>query len=591
MRPANLLYGVDDRPPLPILLLSTAQQTAATAAISFATMIAVLDAAGADVLTTSNALRVSMVALGVATLLHCVRWGLVGSGYLVPAVFATSYLPGMMLAAHQGGLPLVFGMIAIAGGVQAAMAFALPRLQPFFPAEITGFVVFMIGLGMGVIGMRAIAGGIGTDGAMQNATTAAVVGVPAAAAAFHASTSDAMLGISTLAVIMVCSIWIPGVARTFSVLIGIVAGYLIADATGRLDVADLSKAWGGSVFSVPQLVAHAPAFSFAPELLLPFVVGALACSLRSIGDVTTSQKINDARWQRPDMATIEGGILASGLRNIVAGLIGSIGCNTSSSGVGLAGATGVTSRQVGYVMAGFLIVLAFIPGIAGLLAVMPRPVLGAVLMFTGCLVIMNGLQMIMSRVIDMRKTVVVGLSMMLGIGAAILPDLFRGAPAWIQPFVGSPTVLSIATALLLNLLCRFGVRKTVAVTFEPGPEAAQSMYAFMQRQGGAWAARQDVIQRVIRALSEFAENAGALVGPGGGGVAVTASFDEYKLTVTLDYRGRPFEVARTPPTEDELLEDEGATLRLSSILVARAADRIAVRSDGVAQHVLLTFNH
>ena len=100
MRPANLIYGVDDRPPLSILILSTAQQTAATAAISFATLIAVLDATHADLETSSNALRVSMVALGLVTLLQCMRWREVGTGYLVPAVFATSYLPGMMLAAH-----------------------------------------------------------------------------------------------------------------------------------------------------------------------------------------------------------------------------------------------------------------------------------------------------------------------------------------------------------------------------------------------------------------------------------------------------------------------------------------------------------
>ena len=572
MRPANILYGVDDRPPLPILLLNTAQQTAATVAISFATMIAVLDAAGADLPTTSNALRISMVALGLATLLHCMRWGPVGSGYLVPVVFATSYLPGMMMAAHQGGLPLVFGMTMIAGVIQTAMAFTLPRLRSFFPTEITGFVVFMIGLGMGVFGIQAMAGATSVDGVM------------------HTNGADAVLGISTLAVILIGSIWTTGAARTFSVLIGIVAGYLIARATGRLDVAGLSHAWGGSLFSLPELIVHFPAFSFDPALLLPFVVGALACSLRSIGDVTTSQKINDTQWQRPDIATIEGGILASGLSNILAGLLGSIGCNTSSSGIGLAGATGVTSRLVGYAIAGFLIVLAFIPGLAGLLAVMPRPVLGAVMMFTGCLVIMNGLQMIMSRVIDTRKTVVIGLSMVLGIGHDIVPELLQTAPAWIQPFTESSVVLSIASALLLNFLCRFGVRKVATVTFEPGPEAAQKIYTFAQTQGGAWAARQDVIQRVIRALSEFAENAGTLVTPGQA-VTVTASFDEFKLWVALSYRGLPFQVARTLPTEDELLEDNDAMLRLSSILVASSADRIAVKSDGETQHVLLTFDH
>jgi NCS2 family nucleobase:cation symporter-2 len=573
MRPANLVYGVNDRPPLPILILSTAQQTAATAAISFATLIAVLDAAHVDVDTASNALRVSMIALGLVTALQCLRWRLIGTGYLVPAVFATSYLPGMMMAAGIGGLPLVFGMTMFAGVVQTAMAFALPRLRPFFPTEITGFVVFMIGLGMGIIGIRAMAG-VGDDGAAM---------VPRA--------DSALLGLSTLAVIVTVSVWGGGPARTFSVLLGIVAGYLLALAMGLLDLSVFANhPSSGSFLSLPGIMATAPRFSASPALLLPFVVGALACSLRAIGDVTTSQKINDSQWRRPDMATIEGGILACGLGNIVSGLIGSIGANTSSSGVGLAAASGVASRRVGYAMAALLLVLAFIPGIAMGLAVMPRPVLGAVMLFTGCLVIMNGLQMIMSRVIDMRKTIVVGVSMVLGIGHDIFPELFRHAPTWIAPFVESSVVISIVMALLLNFLFRFGVRKTVTTSFHPDAEAGQLLYTFLQQQGGAWAARQDVIQRAIRGLCEFAEVAPALVAADRR-VAVTASFDEYLLTIEISWTGQPFEVARVLPSEDELLEDDSAMFRLSSILIARAADRIAVKTEGTGQRLVLTFNH
>ena len=571
MRPANLIYGVDDRPPLPILLLSTAQQTAATAAISFATLIAVLDAAHADLATSSNALRVSMVALGLVTLLQCMRWRLIGTGYLVPAVFATSYLPGMMLAAREGGLPLVFGMTMFAGVAQAAMSFALPRLRPYFPTEITGFVVFMIGLGMGMIGVRAMAG----------ASSAGVI---------EAHGEAAILGMATLAVIVTASVWSKGSMRTFSVLIGIVCGYIVAAATGQLDTKALAVVWSGSPFSLPEVATQLPQFSLSLSLVLPFVVGALACSLRTIGDVTTAQKINDANWRRPEISTIEGGILACGLGNILAGLLGSIGSNTSSSGVGLAGATGVTSRRVGYAMAGLMAFLSFMPGLAMVLAVMPRPVLGAVMLFTGCLVIMNGLAMVMSRVIDMRKTVVVGVSMVLGIGHDIFPQLFEAAPVWLQPFVESSEVLSILAALLLNGLFRLGVKKVVTTGFSPGPEAAEQMYRFLQVHGGAWAARQEVIQRAIRGVSEFAEISSMLVEEGAG-VAVTASFDEYLLTVEIAYRGRAFEVSRVMPTEDELLEDDSAMIRLASILMARSADRVAIKSDDGGHRVLLSFNH
>lgn len=568
MKPANIIYGLKDQPPLPVLLVSTAQQTAATAAISFATVITVLDYAGTDLATTSNALRVAMLALGIVTLLHCIRFGHFGTGYLIPAVFATSYLPGMMLAAKMGGLPLVFGMTIIAGAMQSLMSVAVPRLRPFFPAEIAGFVVFMIGLGMGIIGIRAIAG--------SGESTAEFQGV--------------VLGVLSLAAIVVVTIWGRGMARTFSVLIGIAVGYLAAFGFGLGHPAVVATGWGSGLFSFPAIMTDAPQFSLAPELMLPFLVGALACTLRTMGDVTTCQKLNDARWQRPDLRTIEGGILASGVGNIICGLIGSIGCNTSSSGIGLSGATGVTSRRVGYAMAALLVLLSFIPGLAVLLAIMPRPVLGAVLLFTGSLVIMNGLQIILSRVIDMRKTIVVGISMVLGIGHDIFPQIFRDAPTWIQPFVKSSVVLSIVTALLLNFLFRLGIRRSVEISFTPDETAAETMYGFMLHHGGAWAARQDVIQRAVRALSEFAEISPGLVEPDTQ-VQVTASFDEYRLKISLRYRGTMLEIARTLPTEDEILEDDTATTRLSSILIARATDRIEIKQDGEMVLVELIFNH
>ena len=462
-------------------------------------------------------------------------------------------------------------MTMLAGAAQALMSFALPRLRAYFPAEITGFVVFMIGLGMGMIGVRAMAG-------------ATAVGV------IQAQADAAALGLVTLAVIVTASVWSKGSMRTFSVLLGIVCGYLAAAATGQLDVGVLARVWSGAPFNLPKVATHLPQFSLSLSLVLPFVVGALACSLRTIGDVTTAQKINDANWRRPEISTIEGGILACGLGNILAGFLGSIGSNTSSSGVGLSGVTGVTSRRVGYAMAGLMAFLSFSPGLATLLAVMPRPVLGAVMLFTGCLVIMNGLSMIMSRVIDMRKTVVVGVSMVLGIGHDIFPELFRNAPTWIQPFVESSVVLSILAALLLNGLFRLGVKKVVATGFSPGPEAAEQMYRFLQNQGGAWAARQEVIQRAIRGVSEFAEISPMLV-EAGGGVSVTASFDEYLLTVEIAYRGTAFEVSRLMPSEDELLEDDGAMIRLASILMARSADRVTIKSDDGGHRVLLSFNH
>ena len=122
----------------------------------------------------------------------------------------------------------------------------------------------------------------------------------------------------------------------------------------------------------------------------PLPSAAIASSLRSIGDLTTAEKINDARWQRPDMRMIRNGLAANGLATIAAGCLGTVALGTTSGSVGASVATGVTSRVVGLATGALFIVFAFVPTISDLLMVIPRPVIGASLVFSSCFINVGG---------------------------------------------------------------------------------------------------------------------------------------------------------------------------------------------------------
>ena len=115
MPPNRLIYGLDDRPPLQVLLLSGLQHVAVITVIGMVFPLLVADRAGADPATRQAILGVSMLALGLGTLLQCLRLGPVGSGYLAPVVFTAAYMPASLKAAEQGGMPLVLGMTIFAG--------------------------------------------------------------------------------------------------------------------------------------------------------------------------------------------------------------------------------------------------------------------------------------------------------------------------------------------------------------------------------------------------------------------------------------------------------------------------------------------
>src|SRR5262249_39678822 len=135
-------------------------------------------------------------------------------------------------------------------------------------------------------------------------------------------------------------------------------------------------------------------WTFSGAMVLPFVIGALAVTLKAVGLITVSQRVNDAGWVRPEMASLSRGVLADGLGNIFAGLLGSMGVNTNAAAIGLIAATGVASRVIGFAIGVMLIGLAFFPLATGILVVMPLAVMGASLLFAGCFILVNGVQTI-----------------------------------------------------------------------------------------------------------------------------------------------------------------------------------------------------
>lgn len=55
-------------------------------------------------------------------------------------------------------------------------------------------------------------------------------------------------------------------------------------------------------------------------------------------------------------------------------------------------------------------VLAFIPKLVGAIAMMPGPVMRAGLLYTSCFLVISRMELIVSRMLDARRTFIVGLS-------------------------------------------------------------------------------------------------------------------------------------------------------------------------------------
>jgi xanthine permease XanP len=566
-KPSNLIYGVDERPPLGVVLL-LAFQHLFFLGVGLIIPVMIMRGIGATTEQTGSVVSLSMVAAGVATIIQSLNRGPLGSGYLCAQGNDPTIIAFSILAGKAGGLPLIFGMTALSGLTECILSRFLHRLRTIFPAEVTGVILTMVGLTLLPYTIADFFGVKGNNGIIHGATTA--------------------VGVITLAIMCGINVWSKGKLRFYSVLCGVGAGFVAARLLGVLTDADLLRLAAVPVVAVPDLSIIA--WSFSPALIVPVMVATLSSTLKSVATITMCQKINDTDWKRPDMNNISRGILADGLASVIGGALGGMGQSLYAATVGLSIATGVTSRIIARFMGVMFIILAFLPKLATVYSIMPAPVMGAALLFVLAFMIISGIQIMMSRMIDIRKTYVIALSLMFGISVDLFPDLYKTVHPWLAPVFSSSLSVTTVLALILNLVFRIGITSRATLELYPGQSSSDSIFAFMDSQGGKWGARREIIQKATAVLNELYETAQTATGQPTA-VNVEARFDELNLDLTVRYAGPQLELPASPPGQEDLLNDERALLRLSGYLIRRQADQVRIgEHDGICT-VYLHFEH
>jgi xanthine permease XanP len=563
-RPPDLIYAVDEDPPWVIMVVSALQHIGVMA-ITLIFPIIIAREANLSGTQFLDLVSLSMFGLGVANICLCMRSRFIGSGYLCGAAYTAIFLGPSLFALRQGGLALVFGMTVVGGFLQVAFAPLLRRLRPLLPSEIAGLVIAVVGLTLAGLGVRY---SMGINAQQQQINVDYVI-----------------VAVISLAIMSVLNIWSKGYGKMFCVLIGMVAGYAVSAVLGIFDLARIVPEGGLSVVRLPRL-EHV-GWSFDAVLVAPFAVAALAATLRAMGDVSNAQRINDADWVRPNFGSLAGGVSANGVAVMFCGLVGSCGINTYSSTIGLSGATGVTSRSIGYAVGLGFCVLAFIPPTAVALAAMPPPVMGAALFFTAAFVFTSGLQMMTARMLDARKTLVIGFSFAMAVVADLYHEALMAVPIVLQPIFGNSLVLGTVCAVVLNLIMRIGVRQRVSIKLAPGGINREAVEQFLSEQGGRWAARRDVVRRAIFGVVQVLE----VVGDPPGGVEVEASFDEFNLDVRIRYIGALLTIPERKPTPREIVASEDGERLLAGYLLRQSADRISARDSGGSVEMTLHYDH
>ncbi len=564
-KPTNLIYGVEEKPPVWLTLFMGFQHICIYA-VTFSFPVLIVREMGGTTEQASFMISMSMIAGGIGAIAMALPK--IGSGYLCPPVCSPTNFAAAMVASKMGGIPLIYGMTLISGVGEALLSRIIQRLRVIFPPEVTGLIVAMVGITVIRVASLSFVGLDRFDKVTEP--------------------SELIVSISTLFLMIALNIWSKGKLKLFCVLIGMVFGYTLSFALGLLSDGDLSKVSHASFFWFP-FISH-PGWSFNISLVIPYMIVMICSALKTMGDVTTCQKINDSEWKRPDMKNVSKGVFADAISDMASGLLGGAGQSSSSSNVGLSIATGTTSRVVGYAAGGFLICIAFIPKISSLFAIMPKPVIGSTLIFLISFMILAGLQIIMSRMIDSRKTFIIGVSLIFGLTVDILPEVFVNSHPWVQPLFTSSLATATVLAIFLNLIFRIGIAKKVRLELAPGIDSPQKIYSFMEGNGRAWGARPEVIYRAIAVMNEFFEAAveNRLTKEP---IDMGVTFDEFHLDVDIHYRGSLIELPSVRPDPRLILTEEGAPLRLSGFLIRSYADKVTTEKKEGDSYIRIHFIH
>lgn len=387
-------------------------------------------------------IQVSLVMSAVTTLIELFPiGGKLGSGLPVMFGISFAYLPSMQAIVGGGGdIATIAGAMIVGGIVAAVVGVFVKKIRRFFPPIITGTVVFTIGLSLYPTAINYMAGGTG------NTYEVVVLRKGLTSALVHGSWQNWAVAAFTLIVVMVMSNKGKGICKLAAILLGMIAGYIVAAVFGMVDLSEVrDAAW----FSLPRFMHFGIKFEFSAciALALLFAINAI----QAIGDLTATTVGGLNR--EPTDQELQGGIVTYGLTNVLSAFFGSLPTATYSQNVGIVTTNKVINRVVFALAGGFLLLAGLIPKFSAILTTIPQCVLGGATITVFSTIAMTGMKLIASETISPRNTTIVGLSAALGVGISQSSSALSQFPESITIIFGkTPVVIATIMAVLLNLI-------------------------------------------------------------------------------------------------------------------------------------------
>lgn len=436
----DLVYGLNDRPKPFVAFLAAFQHLLAIIVPIVTPGLLICLALGVSKEDTNMILSMSLVISGIATFLQCKRVGPFGAGLLI--VQGTSFnfigpiigIGSAMVAAGtsvESVMAAIFGVVIAGSFIEMGVSQILPWIKRLITPLVTGIVVLLIGLTLIKVGLTSMGGGYG---AMKDGT--------------FANADNLIMSCTVLGLIILLNrlkiTWI----KSSAILIALIVGYALAGFMGHLDFSGLKDA---PLIQVPSPMHFGLDFSWS--LFIPMAFIYLVTSLEAIGDVTATSKLSNEPVDGPKwMQRIKGGVLVNGANSFLAGIFNTFPSSVFAQNNGVIQLTGIASRYVGIWVAALLVILGFLPVVAGVIQAVPQAVLGGAVMVMFGAVAASGINILSGVNLDRRALLIIAISLGLGLGVAQVPDILAHMPELFRNIFSSGVATGGIAALLLNII-------------------------------------------------------------------------------------------------------------------------------------------
>ncbi len=419
---------------------------------------------------------------GLVTLIQSLgvgRWFGIRLPVMMGVTFASVGPMVAMANATPGpdGARAIFGAIIGAGLLSILFAPLVSRLLRFFPPVVTGTIIAIIGISLMRVGIGWAMGGppplaqsvdVPRLVAMVDGAKASAVAAPAASAAMGAGAATAPvlklgpipmqdnpaygaldnMGVAAfvLVVILLITRYTRGFVSNISVLLGIIAGCLLAVALGKMTFDKVGRAaWFDVItpfaFGVP---------TFDAVMILTMTLVMLVVMIESTGMFLALSEITGKPIGPVELAA---GLRTDGLGTLIGGIFNTFPYTSFSQNVGLVGVTGVRSRFVCVAAGIIMVVLGLLPKMGALVESVPQFVLGGAGLVMFGMVTATGIRILAN--VDFKTNRHNLYIVAIAIGAGMIPLV---APRWSQqmpkalnPLLESGILLTAIAAVLLNL--------------------------------------------------------------------------------------------------------------------------------------------